>query len=561
MLLVLAPAGREAAVIQTTLQSAGLESEIGDNSRLVEAIRNNRCGLAIITDDYVGSAKFGLLKQAISAQAPWSDCPLVLLARERYPREANAAALIECANVTVLERPLRAAELVNAVRRGLRSRERQHRAATYMHEREVAQALVSNLLATLESRVEDRTRELRQALAIGSATHSLLVESEELHRITIELSNQTVWTATNRGALVSITSRWAEQTGNANADIMGQQWHRFVHPNDRRRLLLEQRGARTQDRAIDSLYRVRDAHKDYRWWRVRATPCRDDHGEVLRFYGTLEDVDDRFQVEARVNTLQNELAHVSRVSAMGTLASTLAHELNQPLAGIVNYVRGVRHLIADTHGDGAEPIIQALAQADRSAVRAAEIVRRLRELVTRGKVRMLRTDLVSLIEESFGLALIDTKALGISHEFVHDGAVTWVDVDRIQMQQVLINLMRNSVEALTGMQQGRILVSVQTQGHEIVIVVSDNGPGLPSAIAARLFESFNSSKADGLGIGLSISRSIVEAHGGKLLYEPALDGGASFSITLPRAAGKAAGSANSYREPTNVASQIRSLAE
>lgn len=536
VLLVLARDGAESTEITSLLLGRGLESQAVDDRRLIEAIENNCCSLAILTDDQLALMSIADLTSAISAQAAWSDCPLLVLARRGRPRDAKLSALLEIANVTLLERPWHVTELMEAVHTALRGRQRQRRAATYLYERESAQAQVRNLATTLETRVAERTIELRRALAIGSATTSLLRESEELHRITVELSNQTVWTASSRGAVTSVAGSWSELTGRSVEDALGHRWRRLVYPDDRLRLRTQQREARTRQGPIDDLYRLRDARGAYRWWRVRAAPRHGDDGQIIRFYGMLEDVNERFQVEAQVNHLQNELVHVARVSAMGTLASSLAHELNQPLASVVNYVRGTRRRIIEGRCDDSGPILEALAQADHSAVRASEIVRRLREMIARGKVQTRRTNLASLINEACGLALIDARALGISHKFDHDSSATWVEVDRIQMQQVLINLMRNAVEALTGMARRQILIATHARGGQAAISVSDNGPGLRPSIITRLFESFNSSKADGMGIGLSISRSIVEAHGGTLSYAPTPGGGATFTITLPLAA-------------------------
>ena len=229
--------------------------------------------------------------------------------------------------------------------------------------------------------------------------------------------------------------------------------------------------------------------------------------------------------------MQAELHHVSRLSAMGAMASTLAHELNQPLTAITNYVRGIRRMLGD-HPDVAT-ISHALEMTDRSAIRAGEIIRRVRKLVTKGNVQ--EEDLSLLVLETCSLAMIDAHSTGIDFRLALAPGLTTVLVDCVQVQQVLLNLLRNAAEAVSGRPLRRVTVKTTvTSDRSCEVTVSDSGPGLAPDAAAHLFEPFHTTKSDGVGIGLSISRTIVEAHGGVLWHEVGPEGGAVFGFSLVR---------------------------
>jgi two-component system sensor kinase FixL len=221
---------------------------------------------------------------------------------------------------------------------------------------------------------------------------------------------------------------------------------------------------------------------------------------------------------------------------MGALASTLAHELNQPLTAVTGYIRGSRRLLDDAEGDKAVQVRGALDAAEAGALRAGQIVRRLREMVARGNVTVRPEDLSTLIEEASELALVDAHLHGVAYRIEVDPAALWVQADRIQAQQVLINLIRNAVQAMADSPRRELLLTAaQSSDSMIEVQVSDTGPGIAAERMEQLFSPFNSSKAEGLGIGLSISRTIVEAHGGRIWAENRPEGGALFHFTLPRA--------------------------
>jgi C4-dicarboxylate-specific signal transduction histidine kinase len=243
---------------------------------------------------------------------------------------------------------------------------------------------------------------------------------------------------------------------------------------------------------------------------------------------------------AELRRLQAQLIHVSRLSAMGTIASTLAHELNQPLTAISSYISGSRRLLSDPEAPH-DQALEALLAAEAAALRGGEILRRLREFVSRGTVSVKPEKLDRLVAEACELGFVDQHLLGVSHRVELDRSCGWVAADRIQVQQVLINLFRNAVQAVRGVPHREVAItSAPAEGGMVEISVSDTGPGISSEVRETLFTAFQSTKPDGMGIGLSISRTIVEAHGGRIWTEDCASG-AVFRFTLPCAEPAASG--------------------
>ena len=252
------------------------------------------------------------------------------------------------------------------------------------------------------------------------------------------------------------------------------------------------------------------------------------------FTGFIRDLTEHRKTERRVQELQSELVHVSRMTALGEMASTLAHELNQPLSAIANYLRGSKRLLEGYTGESVTQVREAMTMAGDQALRAGEIIRRLREFVARGEGEHGVESLAKLIEEASALAFIGIKEFGVHTSLKLDPRAELVLVDKIQIQQVLLNLLRNAVEAMQTAPRRELIVSASLGDDQMIeIAVVDTGPGIDAAIMAQLFRPFVSTKPQGMGVGLSISRSIVEAHGGRLWHEPNPAGGAIFRLTLP----------------------------
>ncbi len=251
------------------------------------------------------------------------------------------------------------------------------------------------------------------------------------------------------------------------------------------------------------------------------------------FTGFIRDLTERQLTEARLESLKSELIHVSRVSAMGTMASTLAHELNQPLTAVANYVEAIRDLLANPDSADMPMIRDALDDTAKEALRAGHIVRRLRDFVARGEVEKTIEKLPLLINEAAVLGLMGAREKGVEPRFDLDPYASPVLVDRVQIQQVLINLIRNAVEAMTDSPVRQLIVTSRPDQRGFVrVIVADTGPGVPPEVAAQLFTAFVSTKAEGMGLGLSICRTIVEANGGRIWMERGAGGGTEFHFTL-----------------------------
>ena len=257
-------------------------------------------------------------------------------------------------------------------------------------------------------------------------------------------------------------------------------------------------------------------------------------GDARYFTGFVRDLTERQEREARVRELQAEVVHISRLSAMGEMASALAHELNQPLSAIANYMSGAKRLLERAEGRDVR-VAEALDKAGEQALRAGDIIRRLRDFLARGEGERTVESLAKLVHEACGLALLGAKESGVAVTYEIDPHLDRVLVDRVQIQQVIVNLVRNAVDAMQEVERRELLVSTSVDGDMAMVTVADTGPGLDPVAAERLFQPFVTTKPTGMGIGLSISRTIVEAHGGRIWSEPKPGGGALFRFTVPLA--------------------------
>jgi len=257
-------------------------------------------------------------------------------------------------------------------------------------------------------------------------------------------------------------------------------------------------------------------------------------GDQIRFTGFIRDLTETQESAARLEQAQGELARLARLNELGEMASTLAHELNQPLSAIANYVQGCLRLLSQPIQPPLEMIRDALQETAKQSLRAGEIIRHLREFTTRGDTDKAPEDVKNLVEEAGALALVGSRERGVRAEFIFAAEHDLVLADRVQIQQVLMNLMRNAMEAMKDSPRRELTVrTMPFNDQQLQIEVADTGPGIAEDIAAQLFQPFVTSKAGGMGIGLSISRRIIQSHGGDLTYRRNDAGGATFSFTLP----------------------------
>jgi len=256
-------------------------------------------------------------------------------------------------------------------------------------------------------------------------------------------------------------------------------------------------------------------------------------GDRRFFTGFVRDLTERQQTQQRLQDLQAELIFMSRFSALGEMASTLAHELNQPLTAVASYLNGARRLLDGGKGEDVPLVRGAIESAAEQALRAGQIIKRLREFVARGEGERRGEHVQKLIEEAGALALVGAKESGARVSFTFDPHVQLVMVDKVQIQQVILNLIRNALEAMEEVERRELVVATRSVDAETVEVsVMDTGPGIAPEIADKLFQPFMTTKRHGMGVGLSISRTIVEAHGGRLWAESNPEGGTIFRLTL-----------------------------
>jgi C4-dicarboxylate-specific signal transduction histidine kinase len=277
--------------------------------------------------------------------------------------------------------------------------------------------------------------------------------------------------------------------------------------------------------------RIRTAKGNGRWIRLTAD-VESENGQSVRIFGTKQDITEAKAAQEKVQALQAELIHAARASAMGALASTLARELNQPLAAIANYAASTRRALT-------KPVVppgtvdSGLKAIQDCAFRASSIIRSLRALPSDSGWLRERLDPTGIIGEAASIALSGAPEEVVLKTRFSDGAT--ILADPVQIQQVVINLVRNALEAVAGRDRKEILLSRGVVGTSLELRVDDSGPGIPPDRMEAIFEALVSSKRSGMGLGLSISRTIVEAHGGRISAGNLPGGGASFRVTLPLA--------------------------
>lgn len=362
-------------------------------------------------------------------------------------------------------------------------------------------------------------------------------EAEERYRLALRATNDVLWDYD----VASGSIDWSE-TASAMFGCehpLGKTsiswWEEHIHPDDRERAAQSlQEALRDGSSRWSAAYRLRQADGSYVDIFDRGFLLRGPDGAATRAVGSMADLTSRNRAETELRRVEGELAQLAGLGAMGTMASTLAHEINQPLMAVASYVRGARTLMRDPATLDLAQLDVALEAAETGAMRAGQIVRRLRELFSSGTVTMQRQDLVWLVEEAGGLAFLDEHLLGITHRVEIDPEARFARCDRIQIQQVLINLIRNAVQAMAESPVREVVIRTSPAAEGMIqVAVHDTGPGL-SADSGDIFAQFTTTKPGGMGLGLALSRTIVEAHGGKIWAENRSAGGACFCFTLPR---------------------------
>lgn len=341
------------------------------------------------------------------------------------------------------------------------------------------------------------------------------------------------------GGILSFSAAAEKMFGYAETEVVGENVSMLMPSPDRERhdsYLANYR--RTGERKIIGIGRVTTArHRDGYSFPIELSIGEAQLGDRRIFTGFIHDISERQEVESRLRDLQSNLAHVGRVSEMASLASSLGHELNQPLTAIANYCEAARDLLpASVSDEPMASIREALDATAQEALRAGQIVRRLREFIRPEEADRRVESLMRLVTEASALALVGSKEHGIEVQVELDHDADDVFVDRIQVQQVLVNLIRNALDSMLESNVRSMSIRSAAGPDELVTVsIEDTGSGINETVAPHLFQPFVTSKDSGMGVGLSICRTIIEGHGGRIWFEPRTGGGTIFRFTLPAA--------------------------
>jgi PAS domain S-box-containing protein len=365
-----------------------------------------------------------------------------------------------------------------------------------------------------------------------------LQSSEDRLRRVINTIPAHVWSTLPDGSVDFINQRLLESTGLSIEALLGSGWLSIIHPDDRTRFTATWRSALAAGEPAEMEARVWTAQRDYRSLLVRNVPLRDGHGEIVKWYGTGIDIEDRKRAEESLRKAQGDLAHANRVTTMGELSASLAHEINQPISGaITNASTCLRRL------DRAEPDLEgarvAASRVIRDANRAAEIIDRVKLLFSKGVVTKERLDVNEVIREMELLLHSEATQHAVSVQTKLAADLPLIAGDRVQLQQVLMNLMINGIDAMKAVDGPRQLTlgTQNDNGEQLLVWVADTGIGLPAKEAGQIFNAFFTTKEHGTGMGLRISQTIIEAHGGRLWATDNHPRGANFHFTLAVSSG------------------------
>ncbi|MQX93520.1 oxygen sensor histidine kinase FixL [Sinorhizobium meliloti] len=371
--------------------------------------------------------------------------------------------------------------------------------------------------------------------AIDRTENVVRARNAHLRSILDTVPDATVVSATD-GTIVYFNAAAVRQFGYAEEEVIGQNLRILMpDPYGQEHDGYMQRYMRTGEKRIIGIDRVVSGQrKDGSTFPMKLAVGEMQSGGERFFAGFISDLTEREESAARLEQTQAELARLARLNEMGEMASTLAHELNQPLTAIANYSNGCTRLLRDMDDAVAIRMREALEEVASQSLRAGQVIKHLREFVTKGETEKAPEDIRKLVEESAALALLGSRQQGVRTVFEYLPGAKMVMADPIQVQQVLLNLMLNAIEAMRVVERRELTIRTMPAGAgEVAVVVEDTGGGIPDEVAGQLFKPFVSTKAGGMGMGLSISKRIVEAHGGEMTVLKNAAGGATFRFTLP----------------------------
>jgi PAS domain S-box-containing protein len=364
--------------------------------------------------------------------------------------------------------------------------------------------------------------------------HQVRRKEKELRKV-IETIPAFAWTALPDGSVDFVNRKWREYSGLSVEETSGSGWRGVVYPEDLEPYLQIWRAAQGTGDPVQSELRLRGADGKYRWFLVRAVPLRDGRGKIVKWYGTSTDIEERKRAEEereRLRQLEADLAHINRVSTLGELTASLAHEINQPITGaITSASAGIRWLTREQ--PDVEEACRLLEGIKRDGERTAEIVARLKSFYKKeDQPQRERVDVNEVVREMLLMMRSEANRRSVVIQTDLAPELPFVWADRVQLQQVLLNLVLNAIEAMKEV-AGEVTIRSRCNDGQVQVSVSDTGVGIPEGKMEQIFESFFTTKVAGTGMGLSISRTIIDAHGGRLWAENNDGGGATFHFTLP----------------------------
>jgi len=365
-------------------------------------------------------------------------------------------------------------------------------------------------------------------------TQEALQASEEKYRLLVENQTDLVVKLDQDSRLQFVSPSYCEMFSRRESELLNSDFHKQIHTSDRERVRREWKKLFTEPWTAQFEHRVMTATGE-RWLGWALKSLRDDSGEIVEIVGVGRDVTDRRTAEEQARQNLHTLAHAGRLQSMGEMASTLAHELNQPLTAILSFSQASQRVIRNQDYDQDE-LVFALERIAVNAKRAGDIISHMRSFIRKEEPRTESSDINRLIDET--MDLVNSELLHLEIDVVLDlqESLPEVPVDPVQIQQVILNLVRNSMEAIdkhTGNER-RITITTWIDSPGVIeVTITDTGPGLDAEIDDKIFTTFVTTKPEGMGIGLSICKSIVEAHGGQLVTRRRHGGGAIFSFVLP----------------------------
>jgi PAS domain S-box-containing protein len=364
--------------------------------------------------------------------------------------------------------------------------------------------------------------------------HQLRGEEKRLRDV-VETIPAMTFTTLSDGSSTFVNKRWTEYTGLSVEQSLGIGWQRAIHREDLLRHSEKWRISVATGQLFEDEARFRRAADgEYRWFLVRGVPLRDQHGKIVKWYGTLTDIEDRKRAEQereRLRQFEDDLAHINRVSTLGEMAASLAHEIKQPIAATITSANSCIEWLAHDPPN-LDRARAAAARIDKYGNRAAEIIDRIRSFYKKSPRQRELVDVNGLIQEMLTLLTGEATRYSVAMGTELAAELPKITADRVQLQQVFMNLMVNGIEAMKD-SGGELTVKSELQDGQLRFSVSDTGVGLPMEKMDQIFSAFFTTKPQGSGMGLAISRSIVESHGGQLWASPNIGGGATFHFTLP----------------------------